>query len=354
MDKIRKRIDAVDDKILSLLQQRLHLAEAIGREKKANSKLVFVPAREAIVLDRLLKKRGKLPAASLKGIFSEIIAACRAAEKPLVVSYLGPKTTFTHMAALKKFGSTVQLAARDSIESVFSSVEKGEADYGVVPVENSIEGTVSHTLDMFMDSSLNIVSEIVTDVRHHLLSRSSLQKIKTVYSHPQALAQCRRWLAKNLPKAEFVEASSTARAAELAALHRNSAAVASGLAAKEFNLGIVARNLEDAAANVTRFLVIGKEQNSMSGKDKTSIMFSVKHRAGALFRALQPFERHGINMTKIESRPSRKKLWEVIFFVDFEGFKEDEKVKKALAELEQHCLFVKVLGSYPEEVSVSG
>ncbi len=353
LQEVRKKIDAIDEKILSLLQQRLQLAKEAGQEKAEKGEPVFVASREAKILNGLLKKRGSIAAESLKSIFSEIIAASRAAEKQLAVAFLGPKTTFTHVAALRKFGSSAKLIAFDSISDVFNSVEKGEADYGVVPIENSIEGTVSHTLDMFLDSNLNIVAEEVMDVRHCLLSKESLQKIKTVYSHPQAFAQCRQWLSKNLSKADLVEASSTAKAAEQASKTKNSAAIASEMAAPEFSLNIVARSIEDSSSNVTRFLVIGKEQNSATGKDKTSIMFSVQHKAGALFNALKAFADYNINLTKIESRPAKKKLWEVVFFVDFEGFKEDDAVKKALAELERNCLFVKILGSYPEEVSVS-
>ena len=353
LNEIRKKIDGIDSEILSLLQQRLELAKEIGKAKAENGKPVFVPSREAEILNRLLKKKGGIPAESVKSVFSEIIAMSRAAEKQLAIAFLGPKTTFTHAAALKKFGSSAKLIDYASISDVFNSVEKQEADYGVVPIENSIEGTVSHTLDMFLDSSLNIAAEIMLDIKHCLLSKNSLSEIKTVYSHPQAFAQCRKWLIKNLPKAELVEASSTAKAAEQASKTKNSAAIASEMAAPEFSLNIIAGSIEDSATNVTRFLVIGKEQNSATGKDKTSIMFSVQHKAGTLFNALKAFADNNISMTKIESRPAKKKLWEVVFFVDFEGFKEDANVKEALAELEKQCLFVKILGSYPEEVSVS-
>ncbi len=353
LEEKRKKIDKIDSEILSLLQQRLRIAKKIAKAKAEKGKPVFIPSREADVLNSLLRKRGNIPAKSVKSVFSEIIAMTRAAEKPMAIAYLGPKTTFTHAAALKKFGPTVELAAHESIPSVFNSVEKGEADYGVVPIENSIEGTVSHTLDMFLDSNLNIVAEIMLDVKHCILSNRPLSKIKTVYSHPQAFAQCRKWLSKNLPNAEFVETSSTAKAAELASKDRESAAIASEMAAEEYSLNVAAKSIEDHSSNVTRFIVIGKEHNSKTGKDKTSILFSVQHKPGALFNALQPFQKHGLNMTKIESRPARKKLWEVVFFIDFEGFREDEAVKKALSEMAEHCLFVKVLGSYPEEISVS-
>ncbi|MBN2067963.1 MAG: prephenate dehydratase [Candidatus Diapherotrites archaeon] len=353
LNEARKKIDRVDSEILSLLQQRLKLAGDVAKSKAEKGKPIFIPSRESEIMNSLLSKRGEIPAKSLKGIFSEVIAMTRAAEKPLSIAYLGPKTTFTHAAALHKFGSTAELVAHDSISSVFNSVEKRESDYGVVPIENSIEGSVSHTLDMFLDSSLNIVAEIMLDVKHHLLSNSPLKGTKTVYSHPQAFAQCRTWLAKNLPNAELVEASSTARAAELASKNKESAAIASEMAAEEFSLKIVSKCIEDSSSNVTRFIVIGKEQNQKTGKDKTSIMFSVQHKPGALFSALQPFQKHGLNMTKIESRPAKKKLWEVVFFIDFEGFRSDETVKKALSDMGHHCLFVKVLGSYPEEVSVS-
>ncbi|MCX6798793.1 MAG: prephenate dehydratase [Candidatus Diapherotrites archaeon] len=353
VEELRKKIDAVDDEILALLQKRLALARQVGKEKGEKGRPVFVPSRESTVLNRLLAEKKSLPADSARAVFSEIISMCRSAEKPLLVSYLGPPTTFTHMAALKRFGSAAQLVPQGGIADVFNSVEKGGADYGVVPIENSIEGTVNHTLDMFIDSGLQIVGEITVDVRHCLLSKQGIKRIKTVYSHPQALAQCRRWLAENLPNAELVEASSTARAAEFAAKRKGSAAIASELAASQFGLKVVAKDMEGIGRNVTRFLVVGSAENQRTGKDKTSIMFSVKHEAGALFKALQPFDKHKVNMTKIESRPARAKLWAVVFFVDFEGFEGDENVKAALGELREHCLFVKVLGSYPEEVSVS-
>jgi len=353
VDELRKKIDGIDDEILSLLRKRFDLAGEVGKSKQRDGKPVFVPSREAAVLNRLLVKAEGMPAEPVKAVFSEIMSLCRAAERPLAVSYLGPPTTFTHMAALKRFGAAPELSPRESIAEVFASVERGDSDYGVVPIENSIEGTVNHTLDMFMDSSLQIVAEIIIGVRHCLLSKQPLKQVKVVFSHPQAFAQCRKWLAENLPATELVEASSTAKAAELAAKRKGSAAIASSLAAEEFGLGVIAKDIDGGGRNVTRFFVVGNAENQKTGRDKTSIMFSVKHEAGALFRALQPLEKYGINMTKIESRPARAKLWEVVFFVDFEGFAGDEKARAAVGEMEKHCLFVKVLGSYPEEVSVS-
>lgn len=355
LEKERKEIDKIDSKILNLLVKRVEKATNIGREKRKKGKAVYVPAREREIIENLLKKnKGRFPEESLRAIYSEIISTSRALEEPMKVTYLGPKTTFTHMAAIKRFGSQPKLVAKGSIKEVFDSVEKGDAKYGVVPIENSTEGTVNHTLDMFLDSDLNIVAEIVMDIRHYLLSKYKLEKIKKIYSHPQAIAQCRDWIIKNIPKAEITEVSSTAKAAETASLYIDSAAIASELAAKEFGLNIIARNIEDNPRNVTRFLVIGRAEPKKTGKDKTSIMFSVKHEAGALFKALKAFHDNNINMTKIESRPTKRKMWEVVFFIDFEGFVEDGKVQKALKELGEKCLFVKILGCYPEEVSVSG
>ena len=265
VDELRKKIDSVDDEILSLLRKRFDLAGEVGKSKRKDGKPVFVPSREAAVLNRLLVKARGMPAEPVKAVFSEIMSLCRAAEKPLAVSYLGPPTTFTHMAALKRFGAASELSPKESIAEVFASVEKGDSDYGVVPIENSIEGTVNHTLDTFIGSSLQIVGEITLDVRHCLLSKQPLKQVKTVYSHPQAFAQCRKWLAENLPAAELVDASSTAKAAELAAKKKGSAAVASELAAGAFGLKVAARDIEGICRNVTRFLVIGKAENQKTG-----------------------------------------------------------------------------------------
>ncbi|MFH1256564.1 MAG: prephenate dehydratase [Candidatus Diapherotrites archaeon] len=350
LEEERKKIDEIDAKVLSLIGERLAIAKKIAEEKRKKGEEVLVPAREKEVLESLVKNaNGKIPREAVEAIYSEVLSASRQAQERQKIAFLGPRTTFTHMAALKKFGSMAEFIAKDSIKEVFDAVEKKEAAYGVVPIENSTEGTVNHTLDMFIDSDLGIVGEIQLEINHCLLSKFELFEVKKVYSHPQAFAQCRNWLGKNLPTVELVESPSTAKAAEEAKLYLKSAAIASELAAKDFGLNVLAKNIEDSAHNFTRFFVIGKASMKRTGKDKTSLVFSVKHEAGSLFNALKAFHEFNVNMTKIESRPTKKKTWEYVFFVDVQGFIEDEKVKKALERMKQNCMFLRVLGSYPEE-----
>jgi len=354
LEEKRKKIDEVDGKMLELLNQRAVLAKEIYAEKEKQGSSAYAPEREKQVLESIMQKnKGPLSNESVDAIYQSIVSECRALEAKTKVAYLGPKTTFTHMAALKNFGKPCTFVAKPSIAEVFLEVEKGNAEYGVVPIENSTEGTVNHTLDVFMQSGLNIVAEVMLDVRHNLLSKHKLNEIKRIYSHSSALAQCRKWIAANLPKAELVDCSSTANAAEQAAQQPNSAAIASELAAREHGLNVLAENIQDLAHNITRFLVIGKILTKKSGKDKTSIMFSVKHEPGSLFRSLQSFAENNINMTKIESRPTREKIWEVVFFVDFEGYIEEKEIQAALDGMKENCLFVKILGSYPMEANVS-
>lgn len=351
IEKIRKDIDKIDTEIVELLNKRVESALKIGQIKKKADVSSYVPSREKEIIEKLVKKnKGKLPKKALSKIYKEIISAIRNLEKPLAVAFLGPETTFTHMAAIKQFGSSVDFVEKKSIGEVFLDVEKGKCDFGVVPIENSTEGTVSHTLDMFIYSDINIVAEIKLDVKHNLVSKYPLDEIKKIYSHPQAFAQCRKWLIENLPKAELIEATSTANAAESASLYHSSAAIASKLASEKYGLEILSKGIQDEVNNKTRFLVVGHAMKKKTGNDKTSIVFSVKHEPGALHKILDILEKHNLNMTKIESRPIKKKLWEYVFYLDFEGYIEDENVKKALEELEQVCSFLKILGCYPQEM----
>ncbi len=346
----RKEIDKVDLKILELLKARVNLAKDIGKVKAKGKGDIFVPSREKEIINNLLKKnKGSVPEECISGVYGEIFSACRNIESPLKIAYLGPKATFTHIAAIKQFGSSPEFIAKDSISEVFSDVEKKVVSYGVVPIENSQEGTVTHTLDMFLKYDIDIVSERMLEVKHHLLSNHGVKEIKKIYTHPHAMAQCRNWIAKNLPKAELIEVSSTTKGAESASLYHSSAAIASELAAKEYALGIIARNIEDSGKNHTRFLIIGESKPKNTGKDKTSMVFSVKHESGALFSALKSFQDYGVNMTKIESRPTKLKNWNYVFFVDVQGYIDDEKIKKALKDMEKSTGFIKILGSYPEE-----
>jgi chorismate mutase/prephenate dehydratase len=270
-----------------------------------------------------------------------------ALEKNLKIAYMGPEASFSHLASLRKFGSQVDYVACGSIAEVFLEVERDSADYGVVPIENSIEGAVTHTLDMLVDSDLKICSQVMLDVSHNLLSNSSKNSIKKVYSNPQVFGQCRIWLQKNLPEADLIEVSSTTRAAQIASRERTSACIASLLAAKVYKLKVVEKDIEDSPHNVTRFFVIGKADTGITGNDKTSILFSIKDKVGALHDMLMPFKKNRINLTKIESRPSKRKVWDYYFFVDLAGHKDEPRVKKALLELESKCKFLKILGSYP-------
>ena len=349
LEELRKEIDRIDTEILMLLNERAKTAVEIGKIKKDEKMAAHVPHREREVYERLEKEnKGPFPNEALRVVFREIMSASLSLEQPLRVAYLGPKATFTHLACMKQFGVFANYIPVNSIKEVFAEVERGRADYGVVPIENSTEGVVNHTLDMFVDSNLKITAEIQQEVSHHLLSVSGvMEDIKCVYSHPHAIAQCSGWIEKNLVRIPVVEVSSTARAAEMCTEDPAAAAIASELAAQLYGLKIIKNHIEDYTNNFTRFLVIAKNHVQKSGKDKTSVMFSVKDKVGALYSCLKIFTENGINLTKIESRPSRKKAWEYIFFVDLEGHIEDERITKALEGLEPQCVFLKVLGSYP-------
>jgi chorismate mutase/prephenate dehydratase len=291
---------------------------------------------------------GPITNESLRAVYREIMSSALSLEKTLTVAYLGPEATFTHQAAIRRFGSSLHYAPQKTIADVFSEVSKNRADYGVVPVENSTEGVVTHTLDMFVDSDLKIVSQIVLPVQHCLLSKCRRRsQIKKLYAHPQSLGQCRGWVQSHLPRVEILETSSNARSAEFAAKEKDAAAIAGVLAAEKYAVPILEQDIQDNAANATRFLVLGRQCTPATGNDRTSVMFSIMDRVGALYRALAPFRQYRINMTKIESRPSKRKAWEYFFFVDCDGHLTEQKVAKALKLLGEHCSYVKVLGSYP-------
>ncbi|MFA6079663.1 MAG: prephenate dehydratase [Candidatus Omnitrophota bacterium] len=351
---LRRKIDALDSKILGLLNERAEVTLDIGKIKAKGGRAVYVPEREKDVYERLVAgNKGPIRNNSVKAIFREVMSGALSLEKPIAIAFLGPEFTFTHLASMKKFGSSVNYVGCETITDVFAEVEKSRADYGVVPIENSIEGAVNHTLDMFVESGLKMCSEVYLEISHSLLSKESdKRKIKRVYSKAEVFAQCRSWLEANLYGVELIESSSTAKAAAIASKENGSACIASELAAKRYRLKSLYKGIEDSVHNVTRFLVIGKNDVKPTKKDKTSIMFSAKDRAGALHDMLVPFKKHKINMTKIESRPSKVRPWEYYFFVDVEGHAHDTNVKKALSELAKEAAFVKVLGSYPIAVGV--
>lgn len=345
---LRKKIDNIDKRIIQLLNMRAKITVDIAKIKQKSGSSIYSPDREQEVLSKIKAlSRGPLCQGALDAIYREIMSSSLALEKPLKIAYLGPEASFTHLASLKRFGSQVSYVAQNNITDVFENVERGSADYGVVPIENSIEGIVSHTLDMFVDSDLKICAQIVLDVSHNLLAKCSKEKIRRLYSNPQVFGQCRTWLQENLSGIELIEVSSTTRAAQIAAKEKMSGCIASSLAAKVYNLRVVAADIEDSPHNITRFFVIGKTDVKETNHDKTAILFSIKDRVGALHDMLLPFKKYNINLTKIESRPSKKKAWDYYFFVDLEGHRDNPKVKKALLELENKCTFLKVLGSYP-------
>lgn len=344
----RQAIDRLDAEIVRILNERTRHVLGIGEIKHKLGQEIYVPHRERAVLQRICRQNeGPITDDSLRAIYREIMSSALSLEKSLTIAYLGPAATFTHEAAIKRFGSSLHYAPQRSIAEVFSEVSKSRADYGVVPVENSTEGVVTHTLDMFVDSDLKIVSQVVLRISHCLAGRGRREAIRRLYVHPQTLAQCRGWIQRNLPQAELVETSSNARSAELASTERRSAAICGSLAAAEYGVPVLEADVQDNAANATRFLVLGRQCGPPSGHDRTSVMFSIRDEVGALHKALAPFRRYRINMTKIESRPSKRKAWEYFFFVDCDGHYETPKVAKAIELLGQHCSFVKVLGSYP-------
>lgn len=346
---LRRDIDKIDEQILNLINQRLLLASEIGKLKAKQGDRLVDGARESTLLKRLLSlNSGPLSKHALRHIFTEIIAAAREVQTPQRVAYLGPEATFTHIAAVNHFGRSVTFVPQGSIRDVFNEVEKGAFHYGVVPVENSIEGAVNYTLDLFFESELRVCAEIYYAISHDLLSiDSDLSDIRTIYSHPHAFAQCRKWLEKHLPQAALVECSSTAEAARKASGENGTAAIASQEAAQSYKLEVMASRIEDASRNVTRFLVIGKDDIRRTGADKTSIMFVTSHVPGALFKVLKPIADADINMVKLESRPSKHENWSYFFFVDLEGHISDTKVKETVEDMKKLCLFLKLLGSYP-------
>jgi chorismate mutase/prephenate dehydratase len=349
VEKLRKDIDKIDNEILNLLNKRSHIVLDIAHIKRNEKAKFYSPERERQILERLTAlNQGPFPNETLKVIYREILSASLSLEEPLRVSCLGPLATFTHLAALRHFGSSALFMPVESIKDVFDAVEKGKAEFGVVPIENSNEGVISYTLDLFIDSELKVSAEVMLEITHNLLSLSGDRaNIRKVYSFSPATAQCRRWMQTNLSGVPIIEATSTAKAAELASADEEAAAIASDLAAKIYNLKFVEKNIEDSRQNFTRFLVISKEFPQQSGRDKTSIMFTLKNKPGSLYNSLEPFKKAKVNLTKIESRPSKRKAWEYIFFADMEGHIENKKLRKAIDAVMENCLFLKILGSYP-------
>ena len=352
----RKAIDRLDAQIVRLLNERTKHVLGIGDIKIKAGEEIYAPHRERVVFERICGlNAGPMTNDQLRAIYREIMSSALALEKTMTIAYLGPEATFTHQAAIQKFGSSLRYASQKTITDVFAEVSKTRADYGVVPVENTTEGVVTHTLDMFVDSDLKIVAQIVLPIQYCLADNGKAGDIQRIYAHPQALAQCRSWVQKNLPRAEVLETSSNARSAELVAhptarksgLRGKAAAITGVLAAEKYGLRMREQDIQDNAANATRFLVLGRQCSPPTGDDRTSLLISVADKSGALHQAIAAFRRYRINMTKIESRPSKRKAWEYFFFIDCDGHVQDRKVVKAIRALGRHCNFVKVLGSYP-------
>tara|TARA_B100001093_G_C26826213_1_gene1014140 strand:+ start:666 stop:1946 length:1281 start_codon:yes stop_codon:yes gene_type:complete len=343
--------DSIDEKIVCLLNQRVQHAAEIGKIKFSNGADYYDPTREAQVMEKIASlNSGPITISTLQSVYREVISASIALEKRLVIAYLGPESTFTHQAAIRNFGVSLEYQASKTIPDVFTEVENGHADYGVVPIENSTEGAVFHTMDMLVDSDLHICSQVYLPIEHCLISRSCVAEINEVHSKDQALGQCRQWLHTHLPNAEWVDVLSTADAVRSAKKSLGIAAVASELSAQHYGVPVKVRGIQDREDNVTRFLVVGKTQVRPygGGRDKSSLVISLKDEVGALERTLRAFATRGINLSKIESRPSRKKAWDYYFFIDLVGHYEDENVQSALSDLKDYCPFVKWLGSYPE------
>lgn len=348
--RLRRKIDHLDQQILKFLSERGRQVVEIGKIKRAQGSNFHVPERESKLLAALKKtNRGPFSNEAIETIYREILSASLALESPLKVAFLGPEATFTHLAGIQRFGLSAHFLPQPSIAKVFQEVSLGKVNYGVVPIENSTEGVVSYTLDLFVEFPLKICGELKLPIIHNLLSKSKrLKEVKKVYSHPQALAQCRTWLDSHLPGIKTVEVASTAKAAEIAAGEKHAAAIASDYAASHYHLDILAKHIEDLSNNFTRFVVIAKNDCGISGNDKTSVMFSAKDEVGILHRLISPIAKEKINLTKIESRPLKGRAWEYIFFVDMDGHRESPKVKRALEKMAKGCAFIKILGSYPK------
>lgn len=346
---LRSQIDKIDQQLLKLVNERASLAAEIGGLKNDQGGEVFSPAREEEVLQNVLQNnKGPLDVATIRAIFRELMSGSRALQKVLKVAYLGPEDSFSHLAAIERFGQTVEFMRVGSIPAVFEEVNRGHADFGVVPLQNSTDGRVADTLDMFMRlPQLKICAEVRLPIHHNLLANCDQQMIRRIYSKPQALSQCRLWLSKNVPHASLHEVASTSTAAELAQREPGAAAVASRQAAVRYGLRVLFSDIEDSDANETRFAIIGNQECQKTGNDKTAVMFRLADHPGSLVDALSPFKQNKLNLRWIESFPARSPRAESVFFVDFDGHHEDPKVKKTLAALQEHCEMLTILGSYP-------
>ncbi|MBT3878698.1 MAG: prephenate dehydratase [Candidatus Scalindua sp.] len=348
LNKLRGKIDALDSKIIELFNERANVVKEIGVIKNRKNAQIYAPDREKQVFEKVSEKnKGPLGDKCLFAIYRELMAGSIMLERPVKVSYLGPEGTFSYFAAKEKFGSSIEYIPLNGIDSVFREVESERADYGVVPVENTTEGGIRETLNMFIECDVKVCAEIITPVHHNLMAKCKKSEIKKIYSKPQALFQCKLWLANNFQKVDLLDIGSTAEAAKIASKEKYSAAIAHSEVARIYGLKILRRNIEDYANNITRFFILSREFPPRTGNDKTAIMCHTKNESGALFKILEPFKKHGISLADIEPLPTRKKAWDYCFFIDFAGHAYDEKVKRALKEVGKRCIDMKVMGSFP-------
>jgi len=348
LDELRKKIDELDHQLVKLLNERARVVVDIGKLKNKTAKPVYAPDREKEVFARIIKANGgPLPDKCLIAIWRELMSGSFVLERPLRIGYLGPGGSFSHNAAMLKFGQSVEYEPLADISSIFEEVSKGHCDLGLAPVENTMGGGVIETLDALIDSDVKVCAEVLMAIHHNLLGNCSMEQVEKIYSKPEVFAQCRNWLSATFKGTQTIPVASTARAAQLAAEEPNTAAIGSSVAAELYGLRIICENIEDIANNVTRFLVISREDARPTGEDKTAILFSTAHKAGALSDVLDIFKRYDINMTNIESRPSRKRQWEYYFFVDFLGHRIEKHIQEGLEESRKHCLQLSILGSFP-------
>lgn len=348
LKKLRGKIDALDSKIIELFNERAKVVKEIGVIKNRTNAQIYAPDREKQVYERVsAKNNGPLSDKCLFAIYRELMAGSLMLEKPIKVSYLGPEGTFSYFAAKEKFGASVEYVPLNGIDSVFREVSKERADYGIVPVENTTEGGIRETLNMFIECDVKVCAEIIMPVHHNLMANCKINDIKKIFSKPQVFAQCRLWLANNFKQVDLLDVGSTTEAAKIAANGKHTAAIAHSEVARIYGLKILRRNIEDYASNITRFFVLSREFPPRTGNDKTAILCQTKNETGALLKILEPFRKHKINLTDIEPLPTRKKAWEYCFFIDFIGHASDDKVKRALKEVSRRCVDMKIMGSFP-------
>jgi chorismate mutase/prephenate dehydratase len=348
LEELRKRIDEIDLQLVKLLNERAQVVVDIGKLKSKTDKPIYAPDREKQVLEKVLAaNNGPLPDRTIIAIWREMMSGSFALEKPLRIAYLGPQGSFSHTAAMLKFGQSVDYEPLPDIRSIFEEISKSRCDLGLVPVENSIGGGVIETLDSLIDSDVKICAEVYMAIHHNLLANCPMEKIEKIYSKPEVFAQCRNWLSATLKDTQTIPVASTAKAAQIAADEPNAAAIGSRIAAELYGLKVICENIEDIANNITRFLVVSREDAKPTGEDKTAVLFSTAHKAGALSDVLDVLKQFEINMTNIESRPSRKRQWEYYFFVDFQGHRSEERLQKGMEAAREHCLQFTILGSFP-------